>query len=281
MGFIDRLEKFRITHRQIAIMDGSLALITIFLMVPIPMIIGPITMDFYNEIQKLPPGSVIAWAQNCAFGTYMTKKDGYRAVVYSIFDRGLKLILYSFDPDAPQLNAAVMAYCNVEKKYGAKYGVDYVIFPFLAGEETAMAAVATDTRVLKTDLFGNDIESLPLMKNVRSMRDIPLTIMDAGSFTFAEMWARQWPAKYGNRALNAYIFATTAAVYGVYVHGCLDGVRGYAEYEKLTGYLGDHLIKMNARNLQGLAVFIVVGLGNISWAIAKYRKREVKVRPLG
>jgi len=281
MGLVDRLEKFRMTHRQMAILTSSLALLTIFISIPIPMLIGPITRDFYNEIQKLPPGSVVAWAQNCAFGAYMTKRDAYRAVIYHSFDRGLKTILYSFDPDAPQLNAALMAYCNVEKKYGAVYGRDYVIFPFLAGEETAMAAVASDTRVLKTDLFGNDIETLPLMANVRSMKDIALTINDAGSFTFVEMWIRQWPAKYGNRALNTMVFATVAPVYGVYVHGALDGVRGYAEYERLTGYLGVDLISMNARNLQGLAVFIVVGLGNMSWAIARYRKREVKVRPLG
>jgi len=281
MGLVDRIEKFRMTHRQMAILTSSLTILTIIIAIPIPMLIGPITRDFYNEIEKLPRGSVVAWAQNCAFGTYITKKDAYRAIIYHCFDRGLKTILYSFDPSAPQLNAAVMAYCNVEKKYGAKYGEDYVVFPFLAGEETAMAAVATNTRVLKTDLFGNDIETLPLMKNIMSMNDIALTIMDAGSFTFAEMWVRQWPAKYGNRALNSYIYATTAAVYGVYVHGCLDGVRGYAEYERLTGYLGDHLIKMNARNLQGLAVFIAVALGNISWGIAKYRKREVKVRALG
>lgn len=281
MGFLDRVEKFRMTHRQMAILTSSLCLISIFVMVPIPMVIGPITLDFYKEIEKLPPGSVVAWAQNCAFGTYMTKRDAYRAVIYHCFDRKLKTILYSFDPDAPQLNAAVMVYSNVEKKYGAKYGEDYVIFPFLAGEETAMAAVASDTRVLKTDLYGNDIEKLPLMKNVRTMKDIALTVNDAGSFTFVEMWIRQWPAKYGNRAIGTMVFATVAPVYGVYVHGYLDGVRGYAEYEKLTGYLGDHLMKMNARNLQGLAVFIAVGLGNISWAIAKYRKREVKVRRLG
>ena len=73
MGLVDRLEKFHMTHRQMAILTSSLTVLTIIVAVPIPMLIGPITRDFYNEIEKLPRGSVVAWAQNCAFGTYITK----------------------------------------------------------------------------------------------------------------------------------------------------------------------------------------------------------------
>jgi hypothetical protein len=249
-------------------MNTALAIIVVVSGLRLPLLIGPITTDFYNEIEALNPGDVIAWAQNCAFGAYVNKRDAYRAVVYhAIIDNDAKMILYSLDPDAPQLNAALMVYCESElEAAGKQYGVDWIIMPFLAGEESALAAIARNARVTGNDLIeGRPLDQFPIMEGINTMDDIPLTINDAGSFTFVDMWIRQWPAAYGNRGLNTMVFATVAPVYGIYVHGALDGNRGYAEYEKLTGYSGDQLIKMDMRNLQGIAVITIVILGNITY----------------
>jgi hypothetical protein len=267
------------THRKCAIINTALAIIVVVSGLRLPLLIGPITTDFYNEIEALNPGDVIAWAQNCAFGAYVNKRDAYRAVVYhAIIDNDAKMILYSLDPDAPQLNAALMVYCESElEAAGKQYGVDWIIMPFLAGEESALAAIARNARVTGNDLIeGRPLDQFPIMEGINTMDDIPLTINDAGSFTFVDMWIRQWPAAYGNRGLNTMVFATVAPVYGIYVHGALDGNRGYAEYEKLTGYSGDQLIKMDMRNLQGIAVITIVILGNITY----FARRRLGLAPV-
>jgi hypothetical protein len=260
-------------------MNTALAILVLVSGIRLPLTIGPITTDFYNEIEALNPGDVIAWAQNCAFGAYVNKRDAYRAVVYhAIIDNDAKMILYSLDPDAPQLNAALMVYCESElEAAGKQYGVDWIIMPFLAGEESALAAIARNARVTGNDLIeGRPLDQFPIMEGINTMDDIPLTINDAGSFTFVDMWIRQWPAAYGNRGLNTMVFATVAPVYGIYVHGALDGNRGYAEYEKLTGYSGDQLIKMDMRNLQGIAVITIVILGNITY----FARRRLGLAPV-
>jgi hypothetical protein len=260
------------THRRVAIVQTALALLVLVSGLTLPLTIGPITEDFENEIQNLQPGDTVAWAQNCAFGTYINKRDIYRAVVYRIIlDKDAKLILFSFDPNAPQLNVAVMKYCEEALvAAGKQYGVDWLVMPFLAGEESALAASARNMRVSGTDLVEQrSLDQFPIMDGINTMDDIVLTINDAGSFTFAEMWIRQWPGAYGNRAISTYVFATVAPVYGIYVHGCLDGNRGYAEYEKLTGYTGDQLVKMDMRNLQGLSTIAFVLMGNIVYFARK------------
>ena len=125
-------------------------------------------------------------------------------------------------------------------------------------------------RVTGNDLIeGRPLEEFPIMEGIYTMDDIPLTWNDAGSFTFCEMWIRQWPAAYGNRGVGTMVFATAAPVYGIYVHGYLDGTRGYAEYQKLTGYLGDHLQKMDMRNAQGIGIITIVLLGNVTYFARK------------
>lgn len=273
------LSKFRMTHRRVAIMNTALALLILVTGVSLPLTIGPITIDAYNEIEALEPGDRVAWAQNCAFGTYIDKRDAYRAMVYhAIIENGAKLIIFSFDPDAPQLNAALMDYCKPTlEAHGKEYGVDWLIMPFLAGEESAMAAAARNMRVCGIDLIeGRPLDEFPIMEGIYTMDDIPLTWNDAGSFTFVEMWIRQWPAAYGNRAVGTMVFATVAPVYGIFVHGYLDGNRGYAEYEKLTGYAGDHLVKMDMRNAQGIATIAIVLLGNVTY----FARRSLGLPPV-
>jgi hypothetical protein len=211
-----------------------------------------------------------------SFPGYLGKRDGYRAILYQIFDRKLKLIMTSFWHDTPQLWQALIEYSGVEKKYGLKEGVDFVIFPFLAGEESALAAVAADFhKAYSTDIRGVPVKDIPLMQNVHSLRDVQLLISDAGSFTFIDMFVRQWPAAYGIKSINTYVFATVAPYYGRFVHGALDDVRGRAEYESLTGYVGEDLLRMDSRNLQGLWVFVALFLGNLSYFYSRSRKKAV------
>jgi len=275
------LEKFRITHKQMAIILTVLALLPIILSlvgrpIILPLTIGPRTKDFYDRVQELPEGSIVAFADHRDFPGYMGKRDMYRAVIYHIFDRKLKFIMCSFWHDVPQAFVDLIAYSGVEKKYGVKEGVDYVIFPYLAGEETALAAAAADFhKAYATDIRGVPVKDIPLMQGVHSLKDVQLVISDASSFTFIDMFVRQWPAAYGVKAVDIWTFANVAPYYGRFVFGALDGPRGYAEYESLTGYVGEELLRMDARNLQGLMVFAALFLGNLSYFYIRSRQKAI------
>ena len=279
MGF---LEKLRISHRQMAIVLTILALLPIVLTltktpIKLPITIGKTTRDFYDRIQELPEGSIVAWANHVSYSGYIGKRDEYRAVVYHLFDRKLKLIMTSFWPDTQQLWTDLIAYSGVERRYNVKYGTDFVIFPFLAGEETALAAVAADFhKAFTSDIYGTPVGNIPLMSGVFSLRDVQLTISDAGSFTFIDMFVRQWPGAYGVKSINTYVFQTVAPYYPRFVQGALDAERGAAEYEILTGYIGEQVLMLDGRNLQGIWVLVTIAMANIVYFGTRGRKAEVK-----
>jgi hypothetical protein len=274
-------EKLHISHRMMAIALTTACMIPIVLSLfnipfTLPMTIGPITKDFYNQVQNLPPGSIVAFGNQQSYGGYIVKKDCYKALLYQLFDRKAKLVLCSFWTDTPQCWTDIIAYSGMDKKYNLVYGVDYVVFGFLSGDESALAASAADFhKAYATDLYGHTTDSLPLMSQVHSLKDVQLTICDASSFTFVDMFVRQWPAAYNVPSINIYVYSTVAPYYGRYVQGCLDGVRGYAEYESLTGYNGSQLLMLTVRNLQAIWLFFAIILGNVTYRALKGTKKEL------
>jgi hypothetical protein len=89
------------------------------------------------------------------------------------------------------------------------------------------------------------------------------------------MFIRQWPVKYGIRTIGFATYVNVAYVYGEHVHGCISELRGEAEFELLTGFLGEEVAKMDARNLQFYLLFVFIIWG----AAATYiTKREAMAR---
>jgi hypothetical protein len=273
------LEKLKVTRFQMAILLTVLAILPVFLaLIGIPLVLpltrGQITIDFYNCIQQLPAGSKVAWANQLTFKEYLGKRDVYRAIIYQLFDRKCKVVMCSFAPDTPQIWLDMIALSGVKNKYGVKEGIDYVIFPYLPGDEVALATVAANFHsAFATDIRGVPIQDIPLMQEIHTLKDFQLSIVDAWSNTFIDMFARQWPATYGVKAISHLNYPTAAPYYGTLIQGVLDGVRGYAEYESLTGYAGEELLKLDSRNMQGLLLIILLTVGNLAY-IVKTRKKE-------
>jgi hypothetical protein len=244
----------------------------------LPLTIGSITSDFYNEIEDLPEGSIIAWNSAAQYSGFVGIRDGYRALFKHIFENELRVIFTSFAPDTPIIWQEALAYSRVIADYNLVEGEDFVVFPFLAGEESAMAAAAANFKTAwATDLRGVPSTNIPLLQEVDDLGDCQLCIHDGSSFTQVDMYVRQWPAAYNIRGLNQQVYATSAPYYGRFIFGCLDGTRGYAEYEVLTGFVGEEVIKMDARNLQGLFVLVMVFFGNAAY-LATRQKITTKER---
>jgi len=155
--------------------------------------------------------------------------------------------------------------------------VDYVFLPYSAGEEMAWAAFAADIHgFYKTDVYGKPLAELPMMANLRSMRDVNLCVVQYGIFTWGEMFMRQWPAKYGVDMICMALFSTLQAWYGTYVKGNLDLDLGFAEYQSLTKNPGEHILRMEARNVNSTMIIALVLIGTVVYWISRPAKREAR-----
>lgn len=246
------------------------------LMLPIP--VSPRTQAFYDVILKTPKGSVVVIGFSIVMiSVYNDIRTFYVSLLELLCQRNFKIIFTSFGPDSPIAAEDLVKRANIEAKYNYVYGKDYVILPYAAGDETAMAATAADFwATYAADNRGNKLSDLSLMKNVRSMKDVSLAIVEYHIFTYGEMFVRQWPVKYGVPTIVDGQYYGISPYYGSYVLGNVDTfLRAEAEFEKLSGVPGEEMLKLEAANLEFFLIVIMIFAGLVV-SVSSARKAPIK-----
>lgn len=219
----------------------------------LPLTVSSYTHDFNNHIEALSPGDIVFWGNTFEVPP-VDSRDFWRSLMLSIAEKDLRLVLLNYKEGGQASLEYLIKYSNLEARTGWVYGEDYVMLPFLAGEESAMAASAEDLfSAFSTDAFDTSLSAIPIMSEVKSMNDAKLAICQYGIFTFGDQFARQWGANYPNVPLLVVgQYYGIAAYYGTSVVGNVDNtVVAFAEYEFLTGFPGEELAKTEAINTQG------------------------------
>jgi len=241
----------------------------------LPLKINESTTEFYNYLNNIPEGSVILWNEGYMVSSYVS---GSEIAFYKVFfdlmrEKDIKVIFISSCVDGPLGGAMIeqMLKYGVDKT-GTTYGVDYVNLGWLPGFEAVLAAIAQDIQSVTTaDAYGTPITQIPLMQGLTT-DDIVLFGFSCG--VSVDPWMRQWGplnkpiAMFGGEMMVAqamnYIQSGTVTIY-------LNGGRGNAEFEKLTGYYTLQTSIMDATNLISIYGIVLIVLSNVM-----YRRRGDK-----
>ena len=124
-------------------------------------------INFYNYVESIPAGSVVVidWSSNILSrtGLLLTPTYLYVAHLFSIPD--IKLLAFSTSTPGP-VNWELMYQRLMPKSRLAMkpYGEQLVYLGYIPGEESALAALCSDIRGVKTtDYYGTPLDSLPMM----------------------------------------------------------------------------------------------------------------------
>lgn len=253
------------------------AIIVFSILVPIglPIKITQRTKDFYQLLQKVPDGSAIVFSIDATIETWPENGPGAVAIAKYIGSRHFKTIIWGFSPDVSLLGEKYVI--PVLKAAGLKYGEDYMFMGFIPGGETTVARLATDIQgVIKKDFYGNLIENSPMMKEIRSAKDIALVISIDG-LNGTEYYVRHWkPAGVPvvSTVVGVIISGYLPFLGSGQLSGMLMGIKGNAEFEKLTGRLGKAMSAMDMLSLAQTALIILVIIGNITLIRRRWLRRR-------
>jgi hypothetical protein len=235
---------------------------------PIPT--DPITVDYYNYVEALPKGSPVAWGYYLDYiASYTGARDANRARLYQLLTRNAKIVMLAYGPVAPAAFEDMVKYINIES-FGYKYGTDYVIMPFLAGEESALASAVDFFATYTADNRGNPLSSLPIFNTVKGIEDCKLGLMESNVVTVPHMMVRQWGVRYGVPLVGSS-YAEMSIYYKKYVFGCVGSA---SLFELLVKNPGVELIKSDMTNISGGISIAMIFIG----LVYSIRKR-VPVKP--
>lgn len=238
------------------------------------------TRDYYETVQAIPPGGVLLFDIGYGAGGYPSLGPGTAAVFKQAFTRPIRLVIMATRIEGTMMYPLVMKDAEpVAKEHGKAYGTDYVFLGYVPGGQRAMAGVLGDPHgTVLMDHYGTPLANIPVMTDVRSPDDYDVVAFSTTSSETSGGWVRQAHDRYGKKVCAGLVYvpahSMARAWYPASWAGVLDGIRGAAEYEYISGFPGDAIKNTDFLSVTQILVLAYITMGNIAcWGHKLTRKR--------
>ncbi len=242
----------------------------------IPVNVSSEVKQVYTFVDSIRAGKTLFLAIDYDPSTLAELHPMTEAILSQVFENGGHVIISALSQFGPAMADELIT--RVAKKYGKKNGVDYVFLGYKPYPAITILAMGTDFRVpFPIDYYGNELDSLPMMRDIHNFDDVEGVISMAGG-NVADMWIQYGNAKYGV-PLALGVTGVMASDYYPYlqsgqIFGLIPGIKGAAEYEQLRGVrgLGSRGIPYQTASHFVILAFIV--LTNIAYFARRVAERK-------
>jgi hypothetical protein len=241
---------------------------------------GPRARALFNAVDAVPAGKTILISVDFDPASMPELYPMLTSVMRHAFAKNLKVLLCGLWVTGVGL--ADRAVTEVPPEYGKKYGEDIVYLGWKSGVDAVLLGMGENIKtVFPNDYYGKPLDSLPMMKSVQRLRDIPMVVAISAGTPGYQDWLLYAQARYGSR-VGAGVTAVSAADAYPYLQsgqltGLLAGMKGAAEYEVLVqkaGYSKAYMPAVAAMDSQSLAhvvIMVLVIIGNIAYFATRKR----------
>jgi len=235
----------------------------------LPLMTSEMAEDWYRTIEEMPEGSVILFDIGYGSGGYPSLGPGQIVALKQMFENEQNVILMATALEGSMMYPLIMEDVNPDR-FGAVYGEDYLFLGYISGGQTAMAGVLGNIRSLvSNDYQGNPLDSFSIMEGVNSAEDFDLVAYLTTSGDTAEGWVYQASSQYNRPVVGGCLSMMTTSIKPYYdsdqILGLMDGIKGAADLEFLTGYPGDAIVSSDILSFTQTLVLIFIAVGNISY----------------
>lgn len=242
---------------------------------------GPRARVLFDAIDALPAGRTVLISVDFDPASMPELYPMLAAVMRHAYAKDLKVLLCGLWVTGAGL--ADRAVTEITPEFNKKYGEDVVYLGWKAGVDAVILGMGEDIRsVFPVDYHGQSLDSLPMMREVRKLRDIPIAVVISAGDPGYRDWLRYAQTRYGLR-VGAGVTAVSAADAYPYLQtgqltGLLAGMKGGAEYEVMVqkqGYSTAYMPAVAAMDSQSLAhvvIMVLVIVGNIAFFATRKRR---------
>ncbi len=260
------------------------ALIFILILIPLlrpiglPVQISDGTRKAFEAIDAIPAGSRVLWAYEMSAANEPELMPAAIAWFHHLMRKRCRIVIFSiYSEEAPIYGQR--AFETFGKEYNYIYGEEFVVMPFRAGMETAVAAIGRDIHgVFPTDFFGNRTDVMPLMQEVKGMSDFAVLLKTSG--WGPDVFVRQMVTVYGIPMVAncTGIVAPGAMAYlsAGQIKGLVGALTGAAEYEQLLRRPGTAAAMMDAQSTTHMLTVVLVLLGNVGFYLSRGKRKGGK-----
>jgi hypothetical protein len=243
----------------------------------LPLPITAQTRTLYESLLTLEEGDVMLLFVDWGAGSISIHQPGALAVSVQAIQQGAKLVYLTTNTEGPLMYERLLneKLQPILDNAGYEYGEDYVFLGYVAGAETALAAIASNIRTAYSDdYYRTPLDDIPLMQTVQNHADFDMII----TFTMGspESFVRQFNTQYGvvthvhcgeMMTPNLLPFWASGQITGL-----LNGAFGAAELEVLIQRPGDAVKLTDVYSFANILVFVFLVMGNIGYMMIGRRE---------
>lgn len=279
MKFFERL--LRIDRRIIYIIMGVIVMLPLIRPLGLGVTPGPRATRLFQAVDSIPAGKTLLISVDFDPASMPELYPMLTALMRHAFAKDMKVLLCGLWVTG--MGLAIKAATEIPPEYGKKYGEDVVYLGYKPGVDAVILGMGENIKsVYPNDYSGRPLDSLPMMRDVQRLRDIPMAVaLSAGTPGYGD-WLLYAQSRYGMK-VGAGLTAVSAADAYPYLQsgqltGLLAGMKGAAEYEVLvqkSGYSKAYMPAVAAMDSQSLAhvvILILVIIGNIAFFATRRRK---------
>lgn len=268
MGFWDKMQA---VDRRVIYAVFLVALIFPMIKpIGLPLSYSDTTIAFFEEVEKLQAGDVVLMALDYSPGGSPDVHPQAVTVAQHLVQKGVKMVFVSFWAAGPMYAEQII------QPYVASgdlvNGQTVANLGYISGGSTAIRSFGADVAGTQPrDFYNAPTASLPILQGIKDCRDFAVVIeFNSGSPGLGE-WVQQVQGPLGVKILSGSVTVNVPTsmpyVDAGQVIGLLQGLRGAAEYENLSGNPGSAVAGMDAQSLGHIVVIAFIVLGNIAYFV--------------
>jgi hypothetical protein len=244
----------------------------------LPIIVSPAVKGAYDAVEKMPPDKIAIVSVSWAAGTEAENQPQTEAIMRHLFRENKKFAIFSIDVQGSQFAYDIAS--RIAREYHKEYGRDWIHFGYRPYQNFVLIVqgMARDLpRAIGKDIKGTPIQDIPMMKNVKDIRDVGLIAEITPSSTL-DVWIAFIYGPYR----TPIIYACTAVIAPEHfnsldagqIKGMLTGMKGAAEYEHMLGRSDFATRGTGALSTSHILIIVLIILGNIGYISSRRRRRD-------
>lgn len=245
----------------------------------------PIVKSVFDKIESLPSGSKIVISYDFDPAMAPEVQPMANSFVRHCFAKKHKVYFFSIWATGQSLlqSGTIDRIINVEFP-DAVYGQDYVNLGYKAGNEGVLNVIITDIRKMyPSDNYGTSLDSIPMMQDVHSLKDMDLLLSIGGGKPGVKEWVLFAGDRGGIPTAGGAAAVSTPLLYPYYpkqLVGLLGGTKGAAEYEaelldkypQFANVSTPALQMMGPQTMAHVVIIAFIVIGNVTY----FRSRKKK-----
>ena len=264
-----------IDRRYIFLFIGAAAFIPLIVPLGLPLGVTPSSQNLFNAVDSLKEGSVVMLTFDYYPSTLPETEPMSYAALRQLFKKNIRVITLTTIP-LGALSEMEEVVKNVAREYHKEYGTDYVNLGYKYGYVAVMLGMGRNiSDIFPKDNYDYKLEDLPLMREVKNYSHVDFIFVVSDNAT-VDYWVSLVNAQFGV-PMGAGVTAVMAPKCYSYLQtkqlvGLLGGMKGAAEYEKLTKNPGRASRGMDPQSIIHLLIIVFIILGNVGYFVSRERK---------